>query len=43
MADEKKENMSPADASELLRRMKAIASDLWREPPEDVVPEPKRQ
>ena len=43
MADEKKENMSPADASELLRRMKAIASDLWREPPEDVVPEPKKQ
>ena len=43
MADERKENMSPADASELLRRMKAIASDLWREPPEDVVPEPKKQ
>ena len=43
MADEKKENMSPADASELLRRMKEIASDLWREPPEDVVPEPKKQ
>ena len=43
MADEKNENMSPADASELLRRMKAIASDLWREPPEDVVPEPKKQ
>ena len=43
MADETRENMSPADASELLRRMKAIASDLWREPPEDVVPEPKKQ
>ena len=44
MADENKgNNMSPADASELLRRMKAIASDLWREPPEDVVPEPKKQ
>ena len=44
MAEENKgNNMSPADASELLRRMKAIASDLWREPPEDVVPEPKKQ
>lgn len=44
MADENKgNNMSPADAGELLRRMKAIASDLWREPPEDVVPEPKKQ
>ena len=43
MADENRaNNMSPADASELLRRMKAIASDLWREPPEDVVPEPKK-
>ena len=43
MDDETRENMSPADASELLRRLKAIASDLWREPPEDVVPEPKKQ
>ena len=43
MADETRDTMTPADASELLRRMKAIASDLWREPPEDVVPEPKRQ
>ena len=43
MADETRENMSPTDAGELLRRMKAIASDLWREPPEDVVPEPKEK
>ena len=43
MADETRDTMTPADASELLRRMKAIASDLWREPPEDVVPEPKQQ
>ena len=43
MADETRDTMTPADASELLRRMKAIASDLWREPPEDVVPEPKKQ
>ena len=44
MADENKgNNMSPADASELLLRMMAIASDLWRDPPEDVVPEPKKQ
>ena len=43
MADETRDTMTSADASELLRRMKAIASDLWREPPEDVVPEPKRQ
>ena len=35
--------MAPAEASELVRRMKARASDLWREPPEDVVPEPKKQ
>ena len=40
MADEMKD-MTPTDASELLKRMKAIASDLWREPPEDVQPEPK--
>ena len=33
--------MTPAEAGDLLRRMKAIASDLWREPPEDVKPEPK--
>ena len=33
-------NMTPAEASDLLKRMKAIASDLWREP-EDVTAEPK--
>ena len=34
-------NVTPADASELLKKMRAIASDLWREPPEDVTAEPK--
>lgn len=33
-------NMTPTEASDLLKRMKAIASDLWREP-EDVTAEPK--
>ncbi len=32
--------MTPSEASDLLKRMKAIASDLWREP-EDVTAEPK--
>ena len=41
MAEENKDVLS-TDASELLKRMKAIASDLWHEPPADSVPaEPK--
>ena len=40
MADETV-NINPAEAGDLLRKMKAIASDLWREPPEDVSAEPK--
>ena len=32
--------MTPTEAGDLLKRMKAIASDLWREP-EDVTAEPK--
>ena len=41
MPEETTTGMTPADASALLKRMKAIASDLWREPPEDVEAEPK--
>ena len=37
---EENTNMTPAEASDLLKRMKAIASDLWREP-EDVTAEPR--
>ncbi len=29
------DNMTPSEAGELLKKMKAIASDLWREPPEE--------
>lgn len=29
------DNMTPAEAGDLLKKMKAIASDLWRDPPED--------
>ena len=41
MAEETTTNMTPTEAGELLRKMRAIASDLWREPPEDVTAEPK--
>ena len=33
-------NTAPVE-SDLLKKMKAIAADLWREPPEDVTAEPK--
>lgn len=41
MAEDTINNMLPMDSGDLLKRMKAIASDLWREPPEDVSAEPK--
>ena len=41
MAEDTTNNMLPMDSGDLLKRMKAIASDLWREPPEDVSAEPK--
>ncbi len=41
MAEETTNNMTPTEAGDLLKRMRAIASDLWREPPEDVAAEPK--
>ena len=41
MAEETINNMTPTEASELLKKMRAIASDLWREPPEAVAAEPK--
>ena len=34
-------NRLPPDNGDLLKKMKAIAADLWREPPEDVPAEPK--
>ena len=41
MAEETTNNMTPTEAGDLLKKMRAIASDLWREPPEDVAAEPK--
>jgi len=41
MADETTNSMTSAEAADLLKRMKAIASDLWREPPEEVAASPK--
>ena len=45
MAENENTTGTPAveSTSDLLRKMKAIASDLWREPPEDVSAEPKAQ
>ena len=41
MAEEMINDMTPAEAGDLLKKMRAIASDLWREPPEDIAAEPK--
>ena len=43
MAEEMINDMTPAEAGDLLKKMRAIASDLWREPPEDIAAEPKEQ